>query len=84
MNSKVLKRLFSYLKKYNVQFVSAVVAAFLGTLFTVIAPRLLGDITTILYAGIKDHFWFVETLADGSNDPATVWVHGPFTDVGKV
>lgn len=84
MNSKVFKRLLHYLRNYKWKFTIASAAAFLGTLFTVLAPRLLGDITTVLYAGIGDDTWFVKTLADGSVDPASVWVHGPFMDIGKV
>ena len=84
MNSKVLKRLFHYLKNYKGKFVISVVAAFIGTLFTVIAPRLLGDVTTVLYAGITDHVWFIENLPDGTVNPASVWVQGPFMAIGKV
>ena len=84
MNSKVFKRLLHYLRNYKGKFTIAVIAAFVGTLFTVIAPRLLGDITTVLYAGISDGKWYVETLSDGTVDPSTVWVHGPFMDIGKV
>ena len=84
MNRPVFKRLLHYLRNYKGRFIIAVTAAFMGTLFTVLAPRLLGDITTVLYAGIGDDTWFVEKLADGSVDPASVWVHGPFMDIGKV
>ena len=84
MNSKVLKRLFSYVKGYKGRFIFAVVATITGTLFTVIAPRLLGDVTTILYAGIMDKLWFVTKNADGTVDPASVWVQGPMMPVGKV
>jgi ATP-binding cassette subfamily B protein len=59
MNSHVLKRIFSYLKNFKGRFTLSVVATCLGTLFTVVAPRLLGDVTTVLYAGIVDHMWFV-------------------------
>ena len=84
MNSKVLKRLFHYLKNYKGKFVISVVAALIGTLFTVIAPRLLGDVTTVLYAGITDHVWFIENLPDGTVNPTSVWVQGPFMAIGKV
>ena len=84
MNLKVLKRLSHYLKNYKGKFVISVLAAFLGALFTVIAPRLLGDVTTVLYAGITDHVWFIENLPDGTVNPASVWVQGPFMAIGKV
>ncbi len=84
MNLKVLKRLLSYLGKYKIRFVIAVIASCVGTLFTVIAPRLLGNITTILYAGALDRTWFVQKLPDGSADPASVWAEGPGGPAGKV
>ena len=84
MNLKVLKRLFHYLRNYEGKLAISVLAIFAGTLFTVIAPRLLGDVTTVLYAGITDHVWFVEKLSDGTADPASVWVQGPFMPIGKV
>ena len=84
MNLKVLKCLFHYLRNYEGKFAISVLAIFAGTLFTVIAPRLLGDVTTVLYAGITDHVWFVEKLSDGTADPASVWVQGPFMPIGKV
>ena len=83
MNSKVIKRLLSYLKNYKGKFTIAILMAFFGTVFTVIAPRLLGDITTILYAGVKDQIWFVEET-NGVVNEASVWVHGPFMNIGKV
>ena len=84
MNLKVLKRLLSYIKGYKGRFVSAVAATIFGTLFTVLTPRLLGDITTIMYEGIVDQRWFVTKTSDGAVDPASVWVQGPFMPVGKV
>ena len=83
MSSKVYKRLFSYLKPYKGRFIIAVLSAFVGTLFTVIAPRLLGDITTVLYAGVVDGKWFVEET-NGVVDATTVWVQSPFMPVGKI
>lgn len=74
MKSQVLKRLLAYLGKYKGRFALAVITALIGTIFTVLAPRILGDISTILYAGIEDNQWVVTYLADGSVDPASVWV----------
>ena len=82
MNLKVFKRLFSYLKNYKGKFTVAVIAAFIGTLFTVLAPRLLGDITTILYAGVLDNKWRLEEV-NGVTDPSTVWIQLPFMAIGK-
>ena len=83
MNLKVYKRLFSYLKPYRGKFILAILGAFLGTLFTVVAPRLLGDVTTILFAGVTDQKWFVEEV-NGVVDESTVWVHSPFLPIGKI
>jgi len=83
MNSNVIKRLLSYLKPYKGRFILAILATFVGTLFTVFAPRLLGDITTVLYAGVVDGKWFVEET-NGVVDPTTVWVQSPFIPVGKI
>ena len=83
MNFGVLKRIFSYLANYKGQFTLAAVAAVLGTIFTVFAPRLLGDVTTILYAGMEDNLWLTEELPDGTINPDSIWIHGPFMDVGK-
>lgn len=73
MKPPVFKRLFSYLGPYKWAFGSAVLTAFLGTLLTILAPQLLGNITTILTAGIRDQAWTVRELADGSPAPSTVW-----------
>ena len=73
MKSPVFKRLFSYLGPYKWAFGFAVLTALLGTLLTILAPQLLGHITTILTAGIRDQAWTVWELADGSPDPSTVW-----------
>ena len=83
MSSKAYKRLFSYMKPYKGRVILAVLASFVGTLFTVLAPRLLGDITTVLYAGVVDGKWFVEETG-GVVDPTTVWVQSPFIPVGKI
>ena len=83
MSSKAYKRLFSYMKPYKGRVILAALASFVGTLFTVLAPRLLGDITTVLYAGVVDGKWFVEETG-GVVDPTTVWVQSPFIPVGKI
>ena len=84
MYSKVFKRLLSYLNNYKGKFIIALATTITGTLLTVITPRLLGDITTVLYAGIKDHIWFVHNSDSGAPDPASVWVWGPRGAIGKV
>lgn len=82
MKLQVFKRLFSYMKNYKGRLFISVILAALGTLFTVFAPRLLGEITTILYAGVIDGKWFVEEV-NGAVDPSTVWLQLPLRGVGK-
>ena len=68
MNSKVLKRLLSYFGKYKGKLTTALVTCLIGTLFTIIAPKIIGQITTILYAGVEDGLWTVQELADGTGE----------------
>ncbi len=88
MKSQALKRLLSYMKRYKGKFTIGVILALIGTVFTVIGPKLLGEITTILFAGITDQKWFVETYSDGTVNPDSVWIwiggEGTGTAFGKV
>ena len=60
--------------KYKKQFSFAVLMAILGSLLSILAPSLLGDITTILYKGIEDHLWTVQVMENGKIDPDSVWI----------
>ena len=73
MNSKVLKRLLSYIGNYKGRFALALVTVLIGTVCSVFAPKVLGEISTILYAGVEDQRWVVEYLEDGTPDVSTVW-----------
>ena len=84
MNSKVLKRLLSYMKTYKGFFIGAFLLALIGTVLTTVAPTILGEITTILYAGVSDHFWVTEKLADGTINADSVWVWVAGQPVGKI
>lgn len=57
MNFKAFKRLFPYLKNHKARFIAAVLASIFGTMFTVVAPTLLGFITTTLSYGVIDGIW---------------------------
>lgn len=46
-----LKRLLSYLKFQRVNLAIVILLTILGTLFAVVAPKVLGNVTTILYDG---------------------------------
>lgn len=67
MNSNSFKRLFSYIGKHKARFILSVIASIFGTGFTVIAPRLLGDITTTLTWGLSDGIWFTTKGVASSN-----------------
>ena len=84
MNSQVLKRLLSYYGHYKGKFTTSVVVCIIGTLFTVAAPVVMGEITTILYAGVSDGYWFVEYAADGSVIEESVYLWAGSVAVGKV
>ena len=79
MSSKAFKRIFSYIKKYRARFILSVLAVIIGTGFTVIAPTLLGYITTTLSNGVSDGIW--DTTAGVSSDYAC-YVFG--TEVSKL
>ena len=84
MKSKVLKRLLSYIKNYKGIFIGAFILALIGTVLTTIAPTILGEITTILYAGVSDHYWVAEKLADGTVNADSVWVWVAGQPIGKI
>ena len=79
MSSKAFKRIFSYIKKYRARFILSVLAVIIGTGFTIIAPTLLGYITTTLSNGVSDGLW--DTTAGVSSDYAC-YVFG--TEVNKL
>lgn len=79
MSSKAFKRIFSYIKKYRARFILSVLAVIIGTGFTIIAPTLLGYITTTLSNGVSDGIW--DTTAGVSSDYAC-YVFG--TEVSKL
>lgn len=60
MKSHVLRRIFAYVKNYKGKLGIAIICGFISTLFTVIAPTVLGKITNILTQGIADGKWFKE------------------------
>ena len=79
MNLKAFKRLFSYLKRYKARFILSVLAVVFGTGFTVIAPTLLGDITTTLGYGVSDGIWIT---TEGVSSKYACYVLG--NEVSKV
>ena len=57
MKSTGIKRVFSYFGRYKLRFILGIITAILSTIFTVVAPTIMGEITTILYEGVKDGNW---------------------------
>ena len=82
MNSQTLKRILSYMTSYKGKLVFACVMALIGTVLTVLAPMYLGDITSILYAGVEDGLWTVQTASDGTVEGA--WIYLGSHAVGKL
>lgn len=79
MKSHVLKRLMSYLGNFKGRFGVAVVTALLGTVLLIAAPRVMGEITTILFAGFKDKLWLYDAAK-----PESAWITIANYPLGKV
>lgn len=47
-----LKKLFGYLAKFKMMIATVVVCAILSTIFNIVGPKILGNITTEIYAGV--------------------------------
>lgn len=59
----VFKRLFSYLKVYRLRLFFVLLAAAVSTVFMVLAPFVVGKVTTTLFASISDGVFYWETIA---------------------
>lgn len=53
-NQHVFRRLLGYLKKYRLRLCMVLVFAGISTIFMVLAPFVIGEITTTLFASIQD------------------------------
>lgn len=51
---KTIKRLFSYLSRWYGALLVVLGLAILATLFQIVSPKILGEATTLIYAGIKN------------------------------
>ncbi len=47
-----LKKLFGYLAKFKIMIAVVIVCAILSTIFNIVGPKILGNITTEIYAGV--------------------------------
>lgn len=61
-NTKILKRLLHYLKAYRMRLFFVMMAAVISTAFMVLAPFLVGKVTTTLFAGIADGVFYWEAI----------------------
>lgn len=61
-NTTVWKRLISYLKAYRLRLVLVLLFAVISTAFMVLAPFLVGKVTTTLFASIADGVFYWKTI----------------------
>lgn len=61
-NTKILKRLLHYLKAYRLRLFFVMMAAVISTAFMVLAPFLVGKVTTTLFASIADGAFYWEAI----------------------
>lgn len=61
-NTEILKRLLGYLKAYRLRLILVLAAAVISTAFMVLAPFLVGKVTTTLFASIADGVFYWETI----------------------
>lgn len=61
-NTKILKRLLHYLKAYRMRLFFVMMAAVISTAFMVLAPFLVGKVTTTLFASIADGVFYWEAI----------------------
>lgn len=61
-NTTIFKRLLGYLKAYRLRLFFVMMAAVISTAFMVLAPFLVGKVTTTLFASIADGVFYWETI----------------------
>lgn len=61
-NTDVFKRLLNYLKAHWFRLLFVLISAVISTAFMVLAPFLVGKVTTTLFAGIADGVFYWETI----------------------
>lgn len=62
MKNHVFQRLFGYLKAYRLRLFFVFVFASVSTVFTVMAPFVIGKVTTTLFDSIRDGVFYWETI----------------------
>ena len=61
-NTPIFKRLLGYLKAYRLRLFFVLLSAVISTAFMVLAPFLVGKVTTTLFASIADKVFYWETI----------------------
>lgn len=61
-NTTIFKRLLGYLKEYRLRLILVILSAVISTAFMVLAPFLVGKVTTTLFASIADGVFYWETI----------------------
>ena len=61
-NTTVFKRLSGYLKPFRLQILFVLLASVISTAFMVLAPFLIGKVTTTLFASIADGVFYWDTI----------------------
>lgn len=62
MKNHVFQRLFGYLKVYRLRLFFVFIFASVSTVFTVMAPFVIGKVTTTLFDSIRDGVFYWETI----------------------
>ena len=61
-NFKTFQRLFSYLKEHRLKLLFVILSAIISTGFMVLAPFLIGKVTTTLFASVTDSVFYWNTI----------------------
>lgn len=61
-NFKTFQRLFSYLKEHRLKLLFVILSAIISTGFMVLAPFLIGKVTTTLFASVADGVFYWNTI----------------------
>lgn len=62
MKNHTFKRLFQYLKAHRLRLFFVLLFASISTIFTVIAPFVIGKVTTTLFDSIRDGIFYWDTI----------------------
>ncbi len=62
-NTAVIKRLFGYLKAHRLRLALVLFCAAVSTVFMVLAPFVIGKVTTTLFDSLRDGVFYWETVA---------------------